>query len=428
MIVLIVLTSMLAFPPYATAQKQLVYVLVDQRIQQDIIFHLDRWEIDIENIGFRVTIVPIDCSECTPANIRAIFIDAYSEGLVGSLLIGNIPVATYEDLTDDETLPIDLFYADLNGTWVDIDSNGNYDQHTGHRAPEIWIGRLHASDVSENEISLYQRYFDRNHAYRTGNWSLADEALIYIDDPWIGSSDDTDYYVSRLYKDRVLIDEPNTTSAQDYLERLATQNWSLVHIKTHGNYTHHALKANSQWTWISNEDIRSVNPRALFYNLFSCESCCFSEPDYIGGCYLFSSYGLAVIGPTDKGGMLFCSDFYSNLNNNTLGFSFKAWLTERMAEEDEGHWYSRDWFYGMVMLGDPTLLILQDAEKPTVTLLGDVNGDKRVDAIDLAVIALIFGSRRGDLAYDASCDFNQDNQIDIIDLVVVAHLYGTEYS
>lgn len=56
----------------------------------------------------------------------------------------------------------------------------------------------------------------------------------------------------------------------------------------------------------------------------------------------------------------------------------------------------------------------------------DVNGDRIVDILDLAMIAMAFGSRSGDIEYEAAADLDQNGVIDIQDVAIVALEYGRE--
>jgi hypothetical protein len=359
----------------SNSNTPLVYVIVNASIYEDIKFHIDRYIEDIQRIGFKATILLFSGGK--PEDMKAILRNALSEGLVGCLFVGDIPYAVYEDREfDHEEFPIDLFYMDLNGIWRDIDNNGKYDQHLGDRTPEIWVGRIKAPDMyRENEVSLIKKYLDKNHNYRTGTLSLPERALIYIDDEWTQFSAEVDSAVALSYSNRTLVNEAVITSAVDYLNRL-TQNWSLVHLMVHGSFGYHDFKVNGEWGGlVIPEDLRSTNSRAFFYNLFSCKAAKYDEIDYIGGWYIFSdtSYGLAVIAPTDAGGMWFFSDFYSNLENETLGFAFKQWLAKRVAGEDSGSWYDKSWYYGMTILGDPTLSLKPEKPRIEDIAITDVN-------------------------------------------------------
>jgi hypothetical protein len=342
----------------------LVYVVVNASIYDQLRFHLERYVSDIENIGLNPTILPFGGGN--HKDIKAILVNASSKGLVGCLFVGDLPNAYYEDWkVDNETYPIDLFFMDLDGNWTDADNNGKYENHTGNRSPEIWVGRLKTPSTMEDEVSLLKRYFDRNHEYRTGNLTLPDRALLYIDDPWSTMNSSVDSAVALAYSNRTLVYNKTATEPKDYLNRL-TQNWSMVQVMAHGSGISHTFETNDTYAGsISSEDIRKAGPRAFFYNLFSCRSANYSLPDYIAGSYVFgSNYSLAAIGPADSGGMWIEESFYSNFSQKNMGFSFLQWLKERIAGEDKGSWYDRSWFYGLTIIGDPTLSKKPDVERP----------------------------------------------------------------
>lgn len=98
-------------------------------------------------------------------------------------------------------------------------------------------------------------------------------------------------------------------------------------------------------------DIKKTKPNPYFYNLFACGATNYSNPNYIGGWYLFSeSNVMGVIGSAKVGGMLEYGDFYRPLRDgDNLGQAFLKWF--------QIHGPSRpEWFYGMNILGDPTLI------------------------------------------------------------------------
>lgn len=80
----------------------------------------------------------------------------------------------------------------------------------------------------------------------------------------------------------------------------------------------------------------------------------------------------------------------------------------------------------------PTLLKLTTKEGIEIThdvvdgyyeldpLQGDVNGDGKVNLIDLRAVANAFGSKPGDTEWIQSADINRDDIINIFDLVAVA--------
>jgi len=57
-------------------------------------------------------------------------------------------------------------------------------------------------------------------------------------------------------------------------------------------------------------------------------------------------------------------------------------------------------------------------------LEGDVNGDNRVDRLDLLKLAVMYNKRSGDSGYDASADFNGDGRIDRQDMIMLWRNFG----
>lgn len=57
-------------------------------------------------------------------------------------------------------------------------------------------------------------------------------------------------------------------------------------------------------------------------------------------------------------------------------------------------------------------------------IIGDVNGDGKVDIKDLALAGKAFGTYSGHPAYNPAADVNQDGVVDIRDLAIVAKNFG----
>lgn len=60
----------------------------------------------------------------------------------------------------------------------------------------------------------------------------------------------------------------------------------------------------------------------------------------------------------------------------------------------------------------------------TAKLAGDVNNDGKVNYIDLNTLAIAYGSRLGQPAYNAAADFDSDGRVNYMDLFVLAGNYG----
>ncbi len=58
-------------------------------------------------------------------------------------------------------------------------------------------------------------------------------------------------------------------------------------------------------------------------------------------------------------------------------------------------------------------------------VVGDVNGDFKVDVLDAALLAYSYGTRPGDAKWNPNADFDNNGVIDILDAAQVAAYYGT---
>lgn len=282
--------------------------------------------------------------------------------LVGAIFIGEVPVAWFE--TDGfgnwEEFPHDLYFCDLDGIYLDGDNDGIYDGHTGNVAPEIWVGRIYARNLTwDTEVNLLKNYFHRNHLYRVDSLSVLQRGLSFVDDDW---SYWTTCDLDLVYTNVIVINDDYQTTATNYRNQL-DQGYEWIHICAHSSpWGHTFLYPYGQYRGtVFNYEIFTLEPQALFYNLFACSGTRFVEENNSAGWYLFNdAYGLLAVGSTKTGSMLEFYDFYGPIGqqNLSIGDAFKDWFIAW----GEADW---DWFYGMNILGDPTLKPLGQIETPS---------------------------------------------------------------
>jgi hypothetical protein len=362
-----------------------ILLIVNTSIYASIAAALGQYSTDLQNAGY--TVATYTTSGGTPVSLRAYIRAEYDTpaGVVGVMLIGTLPVPWFEigydfdgadpDLLDNEyaAFPCDLFYMDLDGTWQDANSappfqSGVFDSHTagsGDREPEIWVGRLTASPMTlggATETGLLLSYLAKNHRYRTGELYPMERALAYVDDDWYDVADSVAWEVDRAYGKRLLVKDKATTCRDDYRDTRLVQSFEWMQVMLHSNATQHFFKVNDQWEMdgaslatVTNHDIETIDPVALFYNLYTCSNCRYVETDYMGGWYIFTpNYGLAATGTTKIGGMWDYATYYTRLSQGaSLGAAFADWLAAQ-APYDEG---AVRWYYGMTLLGDGSLCL-----------------------------------------------------------------------
>ena len=301
-----------------------------------------------------------------PKDLRDFLIARHKEAGEGftTIFIGDLPVAMFEipeGWENGKPFPCDLFYMDLDGVWRDSGhTSGVYDVHEGAVEADIRFGRLTAGSLtysSASEADLVNHYLEKNLAYRDGTLRCRDRALCYVDDDWEpwglewSNNMRLAYPVTDSFFDRY------TTWHTDYETRLR-HDYEFIQVCVHSNPLLHAFYRPGNlvgYTYMT--ELYSIKPVGLFYNLFACSNARFTETDYMAGWYAFmdNDYGVASVGSTKTGSMLHFQDFYKPLGESKrLGEAFRAWFAKWADSNGET---SRDWHYGMTVIGDPTLYV-----------------------------------------------------------------------
>ncbi len=364
----------------------LVYILVEPGLYPSISSEIDRYMTDLSKEGWTPELY--NSGWANPSQVKSLLQTGYSSGMVGAVFVGDIPIAWYE--MEDwfggvyygwTEFPIELYYMDLDGAWIDENTNGKFEDHRvglGDLEPEIWVGRILTSTLTlpgYTEVTMIQNYFDKNHDYRMGNLPLNDRALIYVDDDWAAWGTQYSDEVGLRYATRTLVNDNEVTRTADYLARL-DDNYDWISLFAHSWPGGHGFYYNggSQFEYLYNDEISEADPMAHFYNHFCCSAGNYSNSEsegYITGHYVFApTYGLGAVASTKTGSMLNFADFYTPLGaGESIGQSFMDWFIlngETGAGAD-----SRCWFYGMTVIGDPTLDTFDDGPPvvpPSVTV------------------------------------------------------------
>lgn len=333
-------------------------VLVNDDLYPAIKNSIDQYVQDVAYEGYFAIVYRV--KNGTPAELRN-FIKAKMP-VAGALMVGNLPVAWFEMDDDfDNThaeFPCDLYYMDTNGTWNDADGDGKFSGHPSAVEPEIWIGRLWTPTANGNDAVLLNDYFNRNHLFRKGRFGYSNKALAYVDDDWTGFNDcafDSMFSPANIE----VITDPATTDGDRYKAEI-NQHRAWAQVCAHSSPGGHAFSAPSGGEWVPNSYLRDVNPpNAYFYNLFACSNALFTQSDYMAGWYVFDKNGgskcngLAAVGSTKTGSMLAFENFYGPMGaGKTIGEAFVDWWLALGNSHDLGE---RQWYYGMVLMGDPTL-------------------------------------------------------------------------
>ncbi len=315
-------------------------------------------------------------------------------GISGVVLIGNLPSALFYHPAKTGTIPwaaetflCELFLTDLDGTWTDTEPDGIYDIHsagTGDIYPEIYLGRIDATSRTLGGLSNDQdivNLLTKIHNYRIGTNARTHQAMTYIDDDWQawanGTYDNWPAWLNNAYPTRTDIHTPATlTTAADWLTKM-TQNYEWVHLAVHSGSSpaqHYFGPGGIGEGTVTSAQIHAAIPAANFYNLYCCSGADTIAADCLATTYLYSGNGsIAVIGTSKTGGMFGGATFYDPLAlDKTIGQAFEDWFQTITTVSPSDY---LEWFYGMVILGDPFLTIDYDCTvyQPDVTVTPHAN-------------------------------------------------------
>jgi len=348
------------------AKKPLVIILVDSSVYDNTQSSLLRYKADVEKSGFAANISQLDeLPSKTPEGIRSFLCRSIPDGLVGAVLVGNVPSALYE--VSIHTFPTDMFYMDLNGTWIDSDANGVYDRHVGDVSPEIWIGRIKPPNNGD-EALLINNYFAKNHFYRNDMFKIPWwRALAYLDDNGVGWAENAKSSLGQIATNVDVVTDRVTTNSTDYKQRLRDPlGYQWLYLMAHGTSSYHVFQVPGvsgqpeSETYVYSKDYEVIDPNVLFYLLFVCHAARHTEPDYLAGSIVFSkSRSLLAIGSTNLMFSMSFNGFFELLSQgNTIGTAFLEWLRK------QDQLYYQQWerygyqlrFYSLTMVGDPSLV------------------------------------------------------------------------
>jgi len=340
-------------------------IIVEDRLSAALDSELTTWYADLAAEGWT-----IDERLYTGGDVGVVRQVIAGSGADGAVLVGQIPVPWFEMDEPDwgysthEEFPCDLFFMDTDGVWADNDGDGILDSHTGAIDPELWVSRISAREQTFGlEIDLLRSYFNKNHQYRTAGLGVPDRGLAYNDDDWAYSG--YDYDLGDAYADVTAFNSDGTTTA-DHLLGQYTQGYEFVHLMSHSSPWGHTFKVPGGYAGsIYNYEIEALAPEAVFVNLFSCSCTRFVEFDNIGNWYIFhDGPGLVSLGSAKTGSMLNHDEFYTPLGSGLcIGEAYEDWAQSNIYPGMSN--YNKNWFYGLNILGDATLLPHGDSREPS---------------------------------------------------------------
>jgi len=171
--------------------------------------------------------------------------------------------------------------------------------------------------------------------------------------------------------------------------------------------------------WVLSQDIQDRDPPVLFYNLFACGPGRFTDDNYLAGSYIFhTTYGLIAIASSKSGSMLNFNDFTQPFGEGkSIGESFREWFDIQAPYE----LWEKEWYYGMVIFGDPTLCI------PTQIQMKVIKPENAIYIGDKKILPFITPVSIGKITTEASATCN-NYDIEKVEFYVDDTLQSTDYT
>ena len=349
-------TQVYKSPARIWASPKRICVLVRGNLNSVLKDDLDKWARDMEREGWGVE--RYEAVFGTPEGVRLFLESLWARDcIVGCVLVGNVPAPWFE-MDDDffmthREFPCDLFYMDLDGAWTDKDKDRIYDGHgpgKGDERPDLFTARLDFTKYSRWGVPYMhlKNYLKKVHSFRVGELTFSGKALSFQDDLWAHM----DTGLGKAFARVVTIKDPAVTTAPAFLEELKKRYDSVV-VCAASDFQSLTFQSPSGPTKVDTNGVLKVKAAGGVFNFFGPFTCRYIGDNFLGGAFLLSNKGwLVTVGSAKMGSMLFFGDYYGALGKGlSEGESFRSWFAGRYP-------YSRErvrWFYGMILLGDPTL-------------------------------------------------------------------------
>ena len=262
--------------------------------------------------------------------------------LTGAVFIGDLPI-TYYEIKEDlggyyNSFPCDIYFMDLNGTWLDTAKNGGwgvtgfFDNHIGDRKAEIWVSRIIGSNTPElgDELTVLNNYFDRLHLRMTGQDNLPKKMCLFGSDvefptmeSWMGDT------LLGYKPEEIVTYKRSSLTMND-----SPQNWISVlqqGVEYSVMFEHSYEYGHSMSSFFSNQDYLSMSPKSnsrFYYLVGACKVARYTTPNSMGLIYAMGHNGLLVVGSTKEVGIGGGREVFHGLlgQNYSFGASHKEWL------------------------------------------------------------------------------------------------------
>ncbi len=312
LIQLIFINQSIAFFGWYEKKSKPVAVIVNSELYPQVKDSIDRYLDDLKNEDYEVIFSLWDYKKHPNVDELKELLKGYHEtqNLQGAVLIGKIPYA--QGQMNGESGPIETYLMDLHSANFIKNDEGIITNFQRHIYMDIWVSRIWVQNneseaeylfPDESEADLINRYFEKNHLYRTCQSPVSDLKLKFS-----AFSKPTDLFT---YFMRTIVQHMNSNehgydyvstsgSVDKYLDFINTNIAQYLTLNSHSWKSFHAFEDGD---YITSYRLKNVNIKQPFVILEACSASDFSHPRSLGNAYLFgqNSDVLVIAGHTVPG-------------------------------------------------------------------------------------------------------------------------------
>jgi hypothetical protein len=204
------------------------------------------------------------------------------------------------------------------------------------------------------EVSQLQTYFDRVNRFRREGHLVEPSAFVFIDDGWAQGGATSKYGLGDLYVAVEVISDLSKSTVDNYVQRLTGDGAEFVFQMIHSGATYLDFRGVGGGV-ISSSQVRVYNFQASFVHLWNCSAARFTQNSNLGMIYTVENErGLGAIGSTKTGAVQRPGILHARLaRSEPIGEAFRYWYNTYGFSNDK-------WHLGIVVLGDPMLIVYGD--------------------------------------------------------------------
>lgn len=353
---------------YAESDMGIIILVVDTSVIAAENLYIQQYQQDLINEGWRPQIIEVD-RDTTVQFVKSLIKGIYDLDPVNTrtlVLIGHVPVPYSGRLNPDAhgdhhgAWPAAPYYADMDGNWTDnsinitsasksrnhnVPGDGKFDQSIipfDNSGPdnyaELETGRIDFANLNafaESELELLEKYFRKNHDYRTDQFDLVYRGLIENNfasfEEAFGQNGLRDF-ATMFGSDSVIYRDYNNLKNEPYI-------WSYAC----GSGSYSGAGGINNVTSMANDSLQ-----AIFTMHFGSY---FGDWDNNSGNYLRTALGSGTILTNAWAGRPHWPNYFMAMGKN-IGYSAKMAMNNPGDIHDAG--FGNRWVH-IALMGDPSL-------------------------------------------------------------------------